>query len=379
MSLDDLDQTIRTVQDQPVPWDDLRERRVLAEFRRRRETADDPAVRTAPARSGRTTVLLASGMMTTAAAVILAVLGASGSFSGPSDLTDTVVSSAPDIPLAPAPSVAEVSPEDSRVEPVFASRMELSDGSVVSLAAGAAVSVERQEKDIIRLAQAEGLAHYDVVPGLVRRFEIVAAGVEVEVVGTAFDIELSATQFEVRVDRGKVEVTAGDRVAELGAGDQLQVQLPLAALDLASESDEAEASGTTQAAPREPRPAQIPTMSVMLEHVDAARASGDQAQAAKLLRELLAAHPKDPRAASAWFTLGRVEKSRGRLVQAARGFERAHDKAPRGPLAEDALAESAKAWQRAGDTTQAARVAARYLNRYAQGTHRARMANIASE
>jgi transmembrane sensor len=103
---------------------------------------------------------------------------------------------------------------------------------------------------------------------------------------------------------------------------------------------------------------------------DAARRSRHPAEAAKLLRKLLTGYEADPRAPAAAFTLGWLLMSDlGRPRDAALAFARAEALAPRGNLAEDAVARSVEAWHRAGERSQAAAGVERYRKAYPRGRH----------
>jgi transmembrane sensor len=103
---------------------------------------------------------------------------------------------------------------------------------------------------------------------------------------------------------------------------------------------------------------------------DVARLSHHSKEAAGLLRRLLAGHGRDPRAPSAAFTLGWVLMNElGRPSEAAAAFARAEALAPRGNLAEDAMARAVEAWVRAGELARAKGEVERYRKRYPQGRH----------
>jgi transmembrane sensor len=110
---------------------------------------------------------------------------------------------------------------------------------------------------------------------------------------------------------------------------------------------------------------------------DVARLSGHPEQAVQPLRDLCDRHANDRRAPVAAFTLGRVLlDDLGRPVDAAAAFQRARSLWPRGPLAEDALAREADAWERAGRSERARSIAEQYLSRYPQGRHADAMRNV---
>jgi TolA-binding protein len=86
------------------------------------------------------------------------------------------------------------------------------------------------------------------------------------------------------------------------------------------------------------------------------------------LRRLIERYPKDPRTPAAAFTLGWVLLTDlGRAHEAAAAFAEAEHTAPRGPLAEDAAARVAEAWQKAGDLRRAAQAARHYEESYPSG------------
>jgi len=110
---------------------------------------------------------------------------------------------------------------------------------------------------------------------------------------------------------------------------------------------------------------------------DVARLSQHPSDAARLLRKLLAGHERDPRAPSAAFTLGWVlMNDLGRPREAALAFARAEALAPRGNLAEDALARSAEAWQRGGEISRAKMEVERYEKAYPRGRHQATLKRL---
>jgi transmembrane sensor len=123
-------------------------------------------------------------------------------------------------------------------------------------------------------------------------------------------------------------------------------------------------------------PVRATSVSALLERADAERTAGDLEAAAATLREVVTRHPKDPRAALGWFTLGKVERTRARPVVAARAFRTSFWLAPDGPLAEDALAEEAAAWAAAHDPAEMREAVERYLRRFPNGTHAARVRHL---
>jgi len=340
--------------EQPVPWDDVRQRRVLGRIEQALERRAPP--RSRGARRWRSTVIASAtaGVLAIAAAVLLLLwpttpelleLPAAGG-------TDRVaVAPLPSIPYATWPQLRL--PDDSRAE----------------LRHGARVDVDVQRDDLVRLRQHSGEVRYEVAPDRSRSFVVDAAGVEVRVVGTIFTVTLADdhTQVEVEVERGLVEVDDGTRVAELGPGDALR-------LEVTEDEDEVVLVDPDPATSR-PRSAG-PSIETLLADADAARARGDLPRAAAALGELVRRHPRDPRAYSAMFQLGKVERARGRDAAAAAAFSKCWKRSPRGALAEDARAEAAVSWTAAGRHDKARTSAEGYLGKYPGGTHATRMRRL---
>lgn len=105
---------------------------------------------------------------------------------------------------------------------------------------------------------------------------------------------------------------------------------------------------------------------------DVYRLSGHPGEAVAPLERVSAKHAGDPRAPLAAFTLGRVLLDElGRPGAAARAFARARALAPKGALAEDALAREVEAWAKGGNASKARQRAELYLELYPVG-HRQR-------
>jgi ferric-dicitrate binding protein FerR (iron transport regulator) len=329
MQRDDL-RAVRDAMD--PPWDDLRAQRVLRAARTGR--ASRRVVRRR---------MWAGGACLAAAAVVAAVFVVR--MPARSTVAPAAVSSAS---VAPAGSV-----------------MELMDGSRLAIGPSADVQVELQAPGAVKLVQRAGEVHYDVTPNPARSFEVRAATVRVRVVGTAFGIHMDKDSVHVTVQRGRVAVDDATGTTELGAGEELKRSLKLESAALAPSEPEAASSIV---APRASAEA-VASVEDLLRRADQARASGRLDEAAMLLQQILVLHPKDKRAGAVLFTLGKVERARGNPAVAAAHFRACS----RGPLAEDALAEEASAWMAAGQTGNAADAARRYLQRFPDGPHVARM------
>ena len=358
-----IEQGRRAMKEAPVSWDDLRQRRVLGRI----EAELDARSRRAPrSRGSRRLVLAVAG----AAAVVLAALVALALARPTGEDEPGRVAAGP----TAEPSLAATPAATPDDPPAIA----LADGSIAHLGEGARVEVVDQQPDLVRLAQLEGTVRYEVTPDPDRRFVVDAAGVEVEVLGTVFTVALADASVTVSVTRGRVAVRGRDRAAELAPGDSLRVELD-AAIDEPVADDEVVVVDEHPPRPRPStasRPRPVADAETLLARADTARAGGRLPAAAEALRELVQAHPRDPRAYSAEFQLGKVERARGRHAAAARAFAACVRRSPTGALSEDARAEAAVSWRDAGEATRAERAARDYLERYPTGAHAARMQRI---
>jgi transmembrane sensor len=291
---------------------------------------------------------------------------------------------------------------------VAGSTATFADGSVAELwGPDAELHVELDTANRV-VAKLTGGAHFRVVPNPQRAFEVRAGEVHVRVLGTTFSIEqLPSGQTQVLVEQGRVHVAwlggatllqngeggvfppsgtsnidpqprAPDKQAALPAmpppsissAQKVPVEPPAArrnwrddALrgDYANAYDELNASG---------RDGVRDEATDLMLAADVARLSGHPDQAVQPLRSLCDSHATDRRAPVAAFTLGRVlVDDLGRPLEAAAAFQKARLLWPAGPLAEDALAREADAWQRAGRSERARQIGQQYFDRYPQGRH----------
>lgn len=359
-----LSAAIEDARQREVLWDDLRERRVLSQLM---DEVQAPPL-SPPRRHGRVVALA------TVATAVTAVAAAAVLWLAPSRAADGVVPLAlttPDLEAVDAPAT----PAIPHVDPA---RLMLADGSSAQLDRAAHVQIVTQTAALVALAQDSGRVRYEVAPDRTRDFEVDARGVHVHVVGTIFSVDVGTSHVAVAVERGTVEVTARTRSVTLQAGDSVSLAIDAAAPDEATEVAQADPTPTPTTAPHSPKSAATPRPSIdaLLREADDARARSDAATAAAALGKLVVHYPKDPRAVSAYFQLGKVERSRGRDAAAARAFERCVKRSPKGALAEDARAEAAVSWDAAGRADKAEAAARAYLGRYPEGTHAARMRRL---
>jgi transmembrane sensor len=235
--------------------------------------------------------------------------------------------------------------------------LRLADGSIAApLRSSMALTVERDDADfsIVQLGDG-GEARFEVVPHRPRVFRVIAGEVTVTVLGTVFSVERRGAAAFVAVREGRVRIDWSDGTAELGPGEE----------GLFPRTDVAP---STSAAPVVPAPVRSVTKPLdpgeILRSADEARLAGDPSRAVALYRKMLSAHPRDPRAPLASFSLGRVLLDQlGRPREAAAAFGAARS----GDLAEDALAREIEAWSRAGETERARALSAEYLRLYPGG------------
>jgi transmembrane sensor len=259
-----------------------------------------------------------------------------------------------------------------------ASKDELSDGSSISLGAGAQLEVlENTSKTFVSVLR-RGRGSFAVRPGGPRRWTIEAGLLTVEVVGTQFTVTRRETSVAVAVEHGIVLVRSeliADHVQRLTAGQTLSVELPVTT---------SATSATSAAAPVAPAPfesasarpvASVPSLPAgsltsLLTDANELRRRGDVRGAEASLRRALSEHPNEPQTALVAFTLGKLLlDSLGRPADAVVAFERCLAAAPPSALAEDALFRLAQAQSQAGNAQAASASARRYQSSYPNGRH----------
>ena len=269
-----------------------------------------------------------------------------------------------------------------------AQTVELADGSLVRGASPAAdLLIRHNEVGHIDVRLSSGTAHFEVVPNKPQREFLVSAGnVEVAVVGTVFEVEHQTDRVRVAVSEGKVRVRSGSNISFVQAGQSSWFAQ-------ASEPETAAAKPDHDAVGSRARPqhaawrslsqagdfagayrllaegAAVPNEpEALIEAADTARLTDHPAAAAKYLRKVLALHRTSPVAPLAGFMLGRILLERlGSPLDAAQAFATTRALAPRGSLAQDALAREVEAYSKAGHSQEAYQRAQLYVERYPQG------------
>jgi transmembrane sensor len=258
--------------------------------------------------------------------------------------------------------------------------LKFSDGSWMQASEGTIAEVVANQPAKVTLLLRRGKARFEVNPGSHRQWLVEAGGVTVEVVGTIFTVDRGPKGVDVSVERGTVLVRGDglpDRLVRLDAGKSVFVApAVIEAAVVAPSVPEVQAAMpvapvVSKAEPRPLAPVAMnrapQTVEELLGEADVQRAAGRYKEAAQALEKLLEMAPLDPNAATAAFTLGRLELEKlQQPAAAAQHFELASQNAL---LAEDALARRVEALV-AADQKEAAREAARdVLHRFPTGAH----------
>jgi transmembrane sensor len=273
------------------------------------------------------------------------------------------------------------------------------DGSRIELGPYARLEVLRNDARSFVTVLRRGKSSFDVQPGGPRHWIIEAGIASVEVVGTRFTVERKSGFVHVAVERGVVLVRAENLPhgsVRLVAGEQVDVRgvAPEAELGPALPSAGSALAARPQlepsALPVEPRlvgraplasaplvnplpPAASASSALSADEIeqalsaaDQARQRGDRAAAVRSLQLAIAkSSPADPRQGIAALSLARLllpaEPSQAALV-----LRRSFGAVPRA-LQEDAWVRWAEAEGRAGNLTEAARLADEYEGRFPNG------------
>ncbi len=227
-----------------------------------------------------------------------------------------------------------------------------------------------------------GAARFEVVHRTDRLFRVEAGPVAIEDRGTRFTVERLDSGVRVRVEEGAVAVFDPKGESALKAGQEGLFVFPQQAPARPAAAPARHPArrgwkslagdGEFEAAWKELGPAGMKSLRDQPEELmlaaDVARLSHHSEQAVAPLRTVLERHASDPRASLAAFTLGRVLlEELGRPREAAGAFGEAQRLAPKGPMAEDALAREVEAWSRAGQASLARERAELYQERYPDG------------
>ena len=200
MRLEDVSSVRR---DPRLPWDELREQRVLVRIQARRH-------------AGRKNIPWRTAALGAAVAVLAVIV--------------TVSIHARHVTPPVAPPLAgrlAVSTGPASFSPVEGTDREqhlaFADGSQAVLVRHAVVQVEEQRSDLVHIAQRNGAVRYEVRSNPSREFVVLAAGSTVRAWGTVFTVTVETTDIDVSVQRGEVEVDDGSRTRSVFVGESLRV------------------------------------------------------------------------------------------------------------------------------------------------------------
>jgi tetratricopeptide (TPR) repeat protein len=188
------------------------------------------------------------------------------------------------------------------------------------------------------------------------------AGVRIAAADAAFTLTVTGDTWTAEVTRGEVEL-ADERgpLARLGPGDILRRGTSTATRP--TPTGPAETATPARPAARPGKPARPP--SELLDEARSLRAAGEHARAARAYEALISAHPDAPSATAALVALGQLYLGKlGDPPAALRSFDRYLQRAPSGPLAEEAAHGRIDALRRLGRAADERAAIAEFLDRY---------------
>jgi transmembrane sensor len=286
-------------------------------------------------------------------------------------------------------------------------RIELPDGSSFALTAGARGRVREMSATGATLVLHGGTATVEVVhrPGV--SYHVLAGPYDVAVTGTTFVVSWEPAQEQLRIEMrsGVVHVTG----PALGAGRDVAAGTTASFSALGGDTEatpQPSTSGERIPTPRDgahlkPTPPPVKRAEASWRELldrganddvvksaessglpsvlasrddddlsalaDAARFTGRRPLARDALLALRRRFPGSRRAHTAAFVLGKLDEESGAIRDAAGWYERYLAEAPGGALATEAAGRALLAWKKAGDPSEARRVAVTYLRRFPDG------------
>ncbi len=288
--------------------------------------------------------------------------------------------------------------------------IELGDGSrALGLGGSSTLVLVSETETRVSFSLDSGKAWFDVKYSDTREVEVVIQDVRVVVSGTEFVVEIVDGYVHVWVHRGQANVRSPDGERSLSKGEDYRftarnakdvpreeellevpetvdekMPVPVRESERAKAKENGEIAKSVEAVVEEevvePEAAEpeaavgnapVDGVSELWARSDAARRSGQDATAIRALATLVNEHAKDPRAALAAFTLGRLlVDSNQQHSTAARAFAKARKLAPNGPLVEDALFREIEAWYAANDKRRAEKRSEKYVRLFPKGRYR---------
>ncbi len=286
------------------------------------------------------------------------------------------------------------------VDAMNAKRVDLSDGSRLTLSPGANLQVLTNTGKRFEMELTSGWVRFNVRPGQERVWTIDAGMARIVVQGTMFTVNRTRSAVAVSVHRGKVEVQpqSEEMMPILLAAGQTHrfvtvhqknqaTETPLKKVTVASETVQAAPSMTTTVRPadkkslkrpRHPVETPVPDLAGMgaskrvnelLKEVDVARKNRRYREAARLLERILREFNADPAAGFWVMTLGRIRLyNLNQPRAAAAAFKQASEnKNLPPPLREQACARSVEAFHKSGNWAAVRAAKQRYKTRFPDG------------
>ncbi|MBN2343785.1 MAG: FecR domain-containing protein [Deltaproteobacteria bacterium] len=256
------------------------------------------------------------------------------------------------------------------------------------------INVEKDTPSDVQVSIAEGGARFEVSPNANRNFVVQVKNVTVTVHGTIFQVERFASHVIVGVEEGLVQVDWFGGEKFLKPGQKERFPFFGGGVEDAPSESPADPLGNHEMSPEKQAKKALKdwrhyahkgefetaskiigkkgdvrdTVDDLLLAADAMRLSGKPQEGIVYLTKIVTKHSRDPRAALAEFTRGRILLSQlGNPREAALSFRHVQKMASNSALAEDALAREVESWHRSGEQDTARERAELYTVRYPQG------------
>lgn len=366
-----LDDHIAAAKRAPLTWDEVRERRVFIIIERKKKLL---AERDRRATKRYWSVAAFFGFAATGTLIGLLVAHTTKRNSMPS---------VQNVSPAASPSPRQVNAEEVPSVEDGQSILGLGKAGRVLLSASAEVSVVARSQDQIGLLQRSGKARYEIIHEEGRSVQVTVEDILIRVVGTVFTVTCDEDTVAVDVDSGTVEIDDGTGIILLNQDEQLQLSARRTVSLFEDSSGGTRHKGITpERSPRRSSARRAAKLSPipkavnqdlqadgLFKNVDIARSAGDLSSAVEYLEEIIASGAGEAKKVSAHFTLGKIERRRGRHREAARAFQSCALLYPGSPLAEDALAEAAREWHTAGNNEAVESLIRQYNLQYPDGIH----------
>ena len=278
--------------------------------------------------------------------------------------------------VAPAPKAKSVPARGLLDAPAGSSLLAFADGAQAHLSNNASVRVLNDDAKEIRIGQEGGEVVYKIDPVTAKERDVVVqvAHLYIMVQGSHFSASLTENKVSIEVNEGSVIVDDGNKQLELVEGDSLRLERQARLDEAQVENKATRKAKAVHVDGNKPKASKGLTVDDLMKRADEARQAGDLAASAAALEQLVSGEAEGKVPPVTWMTLGRVERRRGNHQAAAKAFESYWKRFSSRPLAEDALHEAFVSWRAAGRTSEAQRVAEKYLEAFPGGLHADQMA-----